>query len=283
MRFRDTFGILSDEERAAIEDLLEKYKGHLSIPQIAEGIQKALENARRLFEDAAVLASSGRLARSMALLIATMEETGKVSVLASMGRIPKDNQKLWADAWESFRKHQHKSTWSFVGTYPDEARACPALLAIAAGQQLTLAEVCERLRQYGLYVDFHASEKRWLSPQEVSSEDVDRWRDRAEIALARAEGCAELGLFSERAIELQREVYCDFNNARPRRKDTRPDDVERALEDGPRLATTYFRRLVEEGILPAETDLNILGVPLNELMRDTDLAGESEEATDSST
>jgi AbiV family abortive infection protein len=283
MRFRDTFGILSDEERAAVETLLEKYKGHLPISQIAEGIRVTLANARGLLEDAALLASSGRWARSMALLIATMEEVGKVSVLASMSRIPKDNQKLWADVWESFRKHQHKSTWSFVSTYPNEAKAHPAILVTAACQQFTLAEVCERVRQYGLYVDYHASEKRWLSPQEVSSQDVETWRVRAEKALTQAEGCASLGLFSERALELQREVYSDFNSTRPRRKDTRPDHLERALEDGPKLATAYFRRLIQEGVLSADTDLSILGVPLTELMRDADSAEGSEGATSSCT
>lgn len=270
MRFRDTFGILSDEERAAVESLLEKYKGHLSVSQIAEGIRVTLENARGLFEDAAVMASSGRLARSMALLIATMEEVGKVSDLASMSRIPKHNQKLWADAWESFRKHQHKSTWSFLNTYPDEARSYPAILVNAVCQQYTLAEICERLRQYGLYVDFHAGEKRWLSPKEISEKDVEKWNIHAETALARTEGCAALGLFSERALGLQREVYADFNSRRPRRRDTRPEDLGRALDEGPRLAKLYFRRLVQEGILPADTDLNVLGVPLRDLMQDTD-------------
>ena len=270
MRFRDTFGILSDDERAAVEGLLEKYKGHLSIPQIAEGIRVTLENARGLFEEALVMSSAGRLARSMALLIATMEEVGKILVLASMSRIPKGNQKLWADAWESFRKHQHKSTWSFLNTYPDEARSYPAILVNAACQQYTLAEICERLRQYGLYVDFHACEKRWISPKEISERDVEKWHIRAETALARTEGCAALGLFSERALELQREVYADFNSRRPRRRDTRPEDLGRALDEGPRLAKVYFRRLVQEGILPADTDLNVLGVPLRDLMQDPD-------------
>jgi len=272
MKLRDPFGILTDEERAVVDGLLERYKGHLSIPQIAEGIRVTLENARGLYQDAMAMLASGRLARSMALLIATMEEVGKVSVLASMSRIPKSNQKLWADAWESFRSHQHKSTWAFVSTYPDETRAHPALVVTAAGQQSTLADIGERLRQYALYVDFHAADKRWLSPREVSESDVTKWHARAEAALARAEACAAAGLFSERAIELQREVYSNFNSTRPRRKDTRLEDLARAVEDGPELAMIYFRRLVQERVLSADSDLSILGVSLSELMRGSDSA-----------
>jgi AbiV family abortive infection protein len=263
MDSEDRFNTLGEEERKAVRSLLEKYKGHLSITQIAEGIRVTLENARCLFDDASALAQSGRLARSMALLVATMEEVGKISVLASMSRIPTDNRKLWSDAWESFRKHQHKSTWAFVHTYPDEARAFPELLVGASIQQFNLADVAERLRQYGLYVDFHAGEKRWISPQEVSAADVENWVKRAESALLRAEGIAALGLFSQRALEIQNQVYAEFGRTRPRRKDTRESDVERALDEGPRLARAYFRRLVEEGVLSADADLEILGVPLN--------------------
>jgi AbiV family abortive infection protein len=268
MRFQDPFGILADQERVAAEGLLERYKGYLSISQIAEGIRATLTNARGLFDDAMAMLSSKRPARSMALLIATMEEVGKVSILASMSRIPSNNQKLWTDAWESFRSHQYKSTWSFVSTYPDDARAYPALLVTAVCQQLTLAEICERLRQYALYVDFHAIEKRWLSPQDVSDADVAQWRARAEVALGRAEACAATGLFSERALEIQQEIYSDFNSTRPRRKDTRPEDMAKSVEHGPRLAIVYFRRLIQEGIIPPGTNLSVLGVPLSDLMPD---------------
>jgi AbiV family abortive infection protein len=270
MTFRDPFGILTEQERTVVDGLLVRYKGHLSIPQLAEGIRVTLENARGLYQDAMALLACGRLARSMALLIATMEEVGKISVLASMSRIPKSNQKLWADAWESFRSHQHKSTWAFVGTYPDEGRSHPELMVTAACQQFTLADIGERCRQYTLYVDYHATEKRWLSPNEISEEDVAKWRARAEAALTRAEACAAANLFSERALELQREVYADFNRRRPRRKDTRPEDLARAVEDAPTLAVIYFRRLIREGVVSPDADLNVLGTPFIELMRQAD-------------
>lgn len=268
MAFRDPFGILSDEDATTVKGLLDRYKSRLSIPEIAQGIQLTLENARALFEDAMLMRQSGRLARSMSLLIAAMEEMGKVSVLASMSRIPKSNQKPWADVWESFRKNQHKSTWSFVSTYPDEARAYPPVLLTAARQQLTLAEICERLRQYGLYVDFHAGEKRWLSPQEVTEAMVEQWQNRAENALVRTEACEALGLFSERALEIQREVYSDFNSKRLTRKDTQPEDLGRAFDEGPGLAVHYFRRLLQERILLADADLSVLGILLTELGHD---------------
>jgi AbiV family abortive infection protein len=267
MKFRDLFSVLTPEHKAAIEGLLARYKGHLSILDIANGIRIVLENARELFEDAMAMRACGRLARSMALFISSLEEVGKVSVLASMSRIPSSNQRLLADAWESFRSHQYKSTWAVVGTYPDEMRTDPAVITRAACQQFGFADVVERVRQYALYVDYHATEKRWISPCEVSDADVAQWYERANEAVRRAEAFAATGFFSERALELQREVYADFNSTRPRRKDTRPEDLARAVEDGPELAKTYLRRLVEEGIISPDPELNIAGIPLNEFLQ----------------
>src|SRR5262245_99472 len=123
MKFKDTFGILDEQQKAAIESLLERYRGPLSIPQIAAGIEVTLANARDLYQDGIWLLSGGRVARCTSLLAASLEEIGKVSVLAGMSRIPHSNQGLWSDAWESFRRHEHKSTWGFLNTYADESRS----------------------------------------------------------------------------------------------------------------------------------------------------------------
>lgn len=266
MRFKDHFRLLSEREQKSVEELLERHNNPITIEQIADGITITLVNARQLYEDAAALRQLGRHARSQALLIAAMEELGKVAVLASMSRIPKNNQKLWADAWQSFRNHEHKSTCAFTQTYADEARAFPSLIATAAMQQLSLASICERLRQYGLYVDFHAGEKCWLSPSEINADDVGIWNDRVEVVLSRTEAFYDAGLYSVKALEIQREVYSEFNADRPRRKDCTLDDLSSALDETPKLAQTYFRRLMEEGLISYDTDLPIGSTPVLDLL-----------------
>lgn len=262
------FGMLSDEEKTVVDGLLERYKGHLSIKQIAEGIRVTLANAKELYEDAVVLHSKDRFGRSMSIFISSLEELGKISVLSGMSRIPKDNQKLWPDAWISFRKHQHKATWGFVNTFSDDVRSHPTLIAKAAIGQFALADIGERLRQFGQYVDYHATERRWLSPAEVTDADVAPWRLRVEATIERIETFEAAGLYSERALEIQRDVYSEFNSDRPRRKNALSEDVVKSIAKGPELAKKYFLRLVEERVVDPELDLSVLGIPLTDLQQD---------------
>src|SRR5882724_2457318 len=114
--------MLTDDQEKAIEDLCRPYKSHLSFAQLSEGIGRCLENARSLYEDAAVIIENGRYARGMSLLVSCLEELGKVHVLASMARIPTTNQRLWTEGWKNFRSHEYKATTAIVDTYPDECR-----------------------------------------------------------------------------------------------------------------------------------------------------------------
>lgn len=247
--FRDILGLLTDEQSEQCQDFLRKYTGWVSIKQIHAGIKAAIDNARQIYEDAMLLLDSGRFARAMTLFIAAMEELGKVSVLGSMSRIPSSNQKLWKDAWQSFRLHEHKATWAFTHTYDDDAGGTASYI-VAAMQQFGLSPLCERLRQFGLYVDYHATEGRWTTPSQVEKEHAEYWQAKVEDAASRIVKLFEAGLYSERALELQREVYSNRNAARPRRKDCTLDDLK--LTEARQLAKEYFRRLAEEGILPDE-------------------------------
>jgi AbiV family abortive infection protein len=228
---------------AAVDGLCEKYKGHLSIEQLAEGIEACIENARQLFDDACLLLEAGRWARAMSLFIATMEEVGKVSVLAGMSRIPHSNQALWSDLWRDFRSHEVKGTHAFTQTYPDEARGQPDLLLAAAIEQYQLAPLGERLRQRGTFVDFHAREKRWLRPQEATKEEVVAWLERAAAALGRVERLYHLGLYSVASLRLQNETYGPINDGRPKRSNLQPADVASLHAKALAAHREYFRRL----------------------------------------
>lgn len=199
----------------------------------------------------------------------SMEEVGKVSVLGSMARIPKNNQSLWREFWKDFRSHEHKATRAFIHTYDDEARQYPELILSAANWQHSLSPLGERLRQAGLYADFHAGDKRWLSPSELTEYDATLWLNRLKPALERVQYFAALNLFSPEALALQREVYGPINANRPKRKDLTQDDCE-AIRDKSLLAyRKYWKRIVEVGIIPQNSDIEIMGVPLADFISDT--------------
>jgi AbiV family abortive infection protein len=265
--------MLTPEQQEEVDGFLRKYKEPLSIEQLAEGIAACIENASCLFEDAQILIESRRFGRAMSLLIAAMEELGKVSVLAGMSRIPKSNQALWADLWADFRSHEAKGTYAFVNTYPDEARADPDLIQTAAILQYELAPLGERIRQRGVYVDFHGDEKRWLSPQEVTSGDVHAWVQRVATAQNRIQCFQKLGLFSVAALRLQKEVYGPINSKKPKRARLQVRDVEAIKTKALCAHREYFQRLIEQGILPRGTDVTVLGIAVDALRDGTD-AGE---------
>jgi AbiV family abortive infection protein len=246
---RDPFGLLQPEQKQLADALMERYSGFLSLEQLAAGIQVCLKNIRELKADADCLFEAGRWARSMSMLIVAMEEIGKISILCSMARIPSNNQSLWADAWASFRSHEDKSTWSFVSSFSQGLGAHPELLVKAGMAQRAFAPLCERLRQFGLYTDFHASQKRWLEPSEVTKADAEGWQRRFDAAFATCSDLDRRGLYSARALELQKEVYAEINADRPRRKDVSWNDVLAMLEASSDLADAYFSRLRAEGFV----------------------------------
>ena len=239
--------MLTQEQRDSIDGLCEKYRSHLSIEQIAEGIEHCIRNATELYNDGCVLLSGQRFARSVLAFIASMEEIGKTFVLCSMARIPKNNQSLWAEFWAEFRSHEEKTTRAFVQTYADEVRANPALLLAAAKFQRGLAPAGERLRQASVYVDFHARDKRWIIPEEYTAYDAEQWQRRSRTVIERTQAFSDLGLHSLRALEIQREVYGPLNATRPKRKEMDAATVEAISEQSREKHAIYFRRCVEEG------------------------------------
>ncbi len=251
-KFKDNYRLLTDNQSEEVKRLFERHNGSITIPVIAVGITAVLHNALSLFDDAKILIAADRFGRAQSLLVAAMEEVGKISVLASMSRIPDSNSVLWGDAWESFRSHEHKSTWAFSQTYEDTLRESEGLLMCAGHQQEGYAPLCERLRQLGLYVDLFPKEMRWLTPDDITLDDATQWRNRAESAISRATLLFEAGVYSVRGLEIQHEVYGDLYTGRKRRKDTSREEAMLIVQRSNQFHRTYYKRLVDEGLLDEE-------------------------------
>ncbi|WP_417748540.1 AbiV family abortive infection protein [Rosistilla oblonga] len=256
--------MLTEEQRSELDGWCRTFSGHISIADIAKGIVICLDNARALYSDALILFERDRYSRSRSLFISGMEEIGKISVLRSMARIPKENQTLWKEFWQDFRRHTNKTARAFVHMYPDELRHSPGLTFAVSMEQDSLSEFTERIRQAGLYVDYHAEKKQWVSPAEVSHDDAEFWRSRVTTVLNDLETALSLGLFSSRALSIQRDVFGPINAKRPKRKDLTKADAEEIRINGIACQRQYWLRLVEAGVLSRDSEIQIMGVPLSE-------------------
>ena len=89
---------------------LDSYKGKLSVDQVVAGINAAIQNAKRLSEDASLLIEAGRFPSAASLAILSIEESGKISILRSLA-LAKSDEDI-ADAWRDYRSHTKKNvTW----------------------------------------------------------------------------------------------------------------------------------------------------------------------------
>ena len=260
--------MLTENEQNEVDGWCKSFAGHLSIDEIADGILACIENAKSLHSDGLFLFEARRYSRAMSLLVSAMEEIGKISVLSSMARIPKQNQKLWKEFWADFRSHTNKTTRAFVHTYADELRKAPSALLVASTAQESLSGFAERIRQAGLYVDYHSEKKQWVSPADVSREEVELWLNRIEPSLERLNGMLSLRLFSSQALLIQRDVFGPINTDRERRNDLSADDAAEIQERAMVSQKQYWQRLVETGIIPSDSDIQIMGIQLSEFISD---------------
>ncbi|WP_100522617.1 AbiV family abortive infection protein [Mycobacteroides abscessus] len=88
----------------------------LSSEQMAETALEAMRNARRLLDDAAVLAEDDRLPSAFMLVGLAADELGKHILVASFfSRIPDDDD--WRTFWRRFRRHTEKLGNSLMSSW----------------------------------------------------------------------------------------------------------------------------------------------------------------------
>ncbi len=86
---------------------LNSYKGKLNSSQIAEGINAANGNARRLLEDARILLDANRYPTVASLAILSIEESGKESILRELSIAETDEEV--SRIWRDYRSHTKKN------------------------------------------------------------------------------------------------------------------------------------------------------------------------------
>lgn len=148
---------------------LPSYRGKLSASQVAHGMNAANANARRLLEDAQVLAQMGRFPTAASLAALSIEESGKASILRGLAAAKSPEEATVA--WKDYRSHTRKN----VGWLLPE-------MAIKGAQKLEdfrpLFEagsehphVLDQVKQLGFYTDC-LGDANWSVPSEVVDEEL---------------------------------------------------------------------------------------------------------------
>lgn len=148
---------------------LDQYKAKLSPYEIAEGMNAAAANARRLVEDAELLLTHDRFPSALSLAALSIEESGKLSILRSIA-VARDQKEL-SDAWREYRSHTRKNkTWPFLQMFLTGARRLSdfrPLFHDGAEHPYLL----DKVKQLGFYTDC-LGKMHWSVPKDVIDQEL---------------------------------------------------------------------------------------------------------------
>lgn len=148
---------------------LDSYKGKLNADQITEGINAAINNAKRLSKDANLLLEAERFPSAAALAILSIEESGKVSILRalSLAKTPEDVK----EAWDNYRAHTKKNaTWLLPQLVLQGARKLEDLKMLF-DKSSDHPYILDQVKQIAFYTDC-LGKAHWSLPQDVIDESL---------------------------------------------------------------------------------------------------------------
>lgn len=145
-----------------------QFIGKRTPAEIAAGINVAVRNARRLFDDAELLAKAGRYPSACALAILSIEEAGKCSVLRRLSTARDDEVK---EIWREYRSHQKKNAaWIIMDLVAGGARTLRDLAPIY-DKDSDHPAILDTVKQLAFYTDCYA-QGNWSQPHIVIDEKL---------------------------------------------------------------------------------------------------------------
>jgi AbiV family abortive infection protein len=172
-----------------------QHRGKISLAMIAQGMNAARDNAKRLLDDATALHAAGRLHSAAALAILSIEESGKTSILRGM--VLCESEAEWRSAWRQYRSHTSKNiAWILGQLAAKGARTIDALRPITDPSS-EHPQVLDQLKQLCLYTDC-VGNSRWTSPAAVEVIEI------APYLLLMAKAMANSGETTEKELKLWR-------------------------------------------------------------------------------
>ena len=150
---------------------LNQYRGRLSPKQIADGMNAAQRNARRLVDDAKLLLDAGRFPSAASLAILSIEESGKTSILRQLS-VAKDDKEI-ADCWRAYRSHTKKNAmWILTELFSKGARKLDDFLPMFS-DGAEHPQLLDQVKQISFYTDCLGN-AHWSEPTDVIEEPFAR-------------------------------------------------------------------------------------------------------------
>lgn len=148
---------------------LNAFRGILTPAQIAEGINAANSNAKRLTSDAERLLVSGSFATAASLAILAIEEGGKIPILRTIA-LAKSELEV-KDCWKDYRSHTQKNvSWIFPQLVANGARKLEDFRKLF-DKDLDHPYLLDQIKQLGFYTDCLGN-AHWSQPTEVISKEL---------------------------------------------------------------------------------------------------------------
>lgn len=150
---------------------LEQFKGRLTPAQVAAGINAAIRNAKRLYEDALILLSEKRYPSAASLAILSIEESGKASILRELA-LAKDDKAV-ISGWQAYRSHTKKNaTWLLPQLAAQGARRLDDFLPLFDNDS-EHPFLLDQIKQISFYTDC-LGKAHWSVPTEVIDEPLSK-------------------------------------------------------------------------------------------------------------
>lgn len=143
---------------------LSQYRGRLTPAQVADGMNAAICNARRLADDARALFDLERYPTAASIAILSIEESGKVGILRHFAMAP--DLPSCRKVWQDYRNHRRKNAaWILPDLVAAGARDLESLRpATEPGAEHTA--LLNNIKQIGLYSDCLGN-AHWSEPEKV--------------------------------------------------------------------------------------------------------------------
>jgi AbiV family abortive infection protein len=148
---------------------LNQYSGKLSAKQIAEGMNAARENAKRLVADARLLHDNGRHASALALAILSIEEVGKENILRGIALA--SNESDLKSGWRHYRSHTKKNAHWLLLNLVKSGAGFPTDFAVLFDENAEHPQLLENAKQVSFYTDCLGN-SHWSVPEEVVDGDL---------------------------------------------------------------------------------------------------------------
>ena len=150
---------------------LNQYQKELSATQVANGINCAIKNARRLILDSELLLEKKRFPSALGLAILAIEEAGKVPILRELS-VAKNAEEL-KTAWKAYRSHTKKNVmWIFYDLFKSGARKLEDFRPIV-DKDSEHPYILDNVKQICFYTDCLGN-AHWSAPDEIIEEGLAR-------------------------------------------------------------------------------------------------------------